>query len=101
MGAAGLPELPRWPHRGAGDPPGIKPFRTATHGPFTSFYYHDPDGNSVELFGSNFDTEEEYLGYFKTESFSENHTGIDVDPEEFVRRFRSGAPQSNLLKIPI
>ncbi len=80
---------------------GIKPFRTATHGPFTSFYYHDPDGNSVELFGSNFDTEEEYLGYFKTESFAENHAGIDVDPEEFVRRFRSDAPQSNLLKFSV
>ena len=73
---------------------GIRPFRTASHGPLTSFYYHDPDRNSVELFGSDFDTEEEYLGYFKTESFAKNPSGIDVDPEEFVGRFRNGVPQT-------
>ena len=39
---------------------GIKPHRTMNHGPSTSFYYRDPDGNGVELSAVNFPTEAEY-----------------------------------------
>jgi hypothetical protein len=33
---------------------GIAPLLSADHGPTTSMYYEDPDGNSVELFVDNF-----------------------------------------------
>src|SRR5262249_33809873 len=35
---------------------GIKPERTMNHGPSTSFYYRDPDGNRVEFSALNFPT---------------------------------------------
>src|ERR1700721_3306895 len=37
----------------------IKPSLSADHGPTTSMYYADPDGNSVELFADNFGDWEE------------------------------------------
>ena len=36
---------------------GIKPHRTMNHGPSTSFYYRDPDGNGVELYRDRPDSE--------------------------------------------
>lgn len=33
---------------------GIRPFRSINHGPTTSMYYTDPDGNRVELLVDNF-----------------------------------------------
>lgn len=80
---------------------GILPYRTANHGPGTSFYYHDLDGNVVEMSGPNFPTEKEYLDYFQSESYRNNISGIDVDPEEYVGRYRSGTPQPELVRIPV
>ena len=78
---------------------GFKPHRTANHGPGTSFYYFDPDGNNVELSGPNFDTEAEYLAYFESDSYKRNPSGIEIDVEEYVGRFKSGVPKSELVKI--
>jgi catechol-2,3-dioxygenase len=78
---------------------GIVPDEAMNHGPGTSFYYRDPDQNSVELSGPNFDDEQEYLAYFETESYRNNIAGIKVDPDDFVNRFRGGTPQSELVKI--
>ncbi len=80
---------------------GLKPYRTANHGPGTSIYYHDPDGNRVELSGANFATEAEYLDYFKSESYRRNPSGIEIDIDEYVGRFKSGVPLTELVKIPI
>jgi len=79
---------------------GIRPTRSMNHGPSTSFYYTDPDGNTAELSGPNFDTEQEYLAYFDSEAYRKNISGIAVDPDEFVARFRGGEPQAELVKIP-
>lgn len=78
---------------------GIRPFRTANHGPGTSFYYHDPDGNRVELSGPNFATEAEYLAYFASESYRRNPSGIEVDVDAFVGRFHSGVPLAELVRL--
>jgi Glyoxalase/Bleomycin resistance protein/Dioxygenase superfamily len=48
---------------------GIKPERTMNHGPSTSFYYRDPDGNRVELSAVNFPTEAEYASFWASEAF--------------------------------
>lgn len=77
----------------------VKPVRTANHGPGTSFYYADPDGNSVELSASNFTTEEDYLGYFKSDSYRNNPSGIEIDVADYVRRFRSGISLAELVRI--
>jgi catechol-2,3-dioxygenase len=78
---------------------GIVPYTSMNHGPGTSFYYRDPDQNSVELSGPNFDDEQEYLAYFDSESYRNNIAGILVDPDDFVERYRAGTPQSELVRF--
>ena len=70
------------------------------HGPGTSFYYTDPDGNTVELSGPNFDNEAEYLAYFDSEAYRTNIAGIVIDPDEYAARFRRGVAQADLVRIP-
>jgi catechol 2,3-dioxygenase-like lactoylglutathione lyase family enzyme len=78
---------------------GIRPGRSMNHGPGTSLYYADPDGNTVELSGPNFDDEATYLAYFDSEAFRANISGIAIDPDEYAARFRGGVPQADLVRI--
>ncbi len=78
---------------------GITPMRSYNHGPGTSFYYHDPDGNTVELSSANFINEDDYLAYFRSESYAKNISGIEIDPVEYVGRFRAGVTQEELVKF--
>ncbi len=79
---------------------GIVPVRSFNHGPGTSFYYRDPDGNTMEISGPNFATEAEYRAYFETESFRRNPRGVAIDPDEFAAKFRAGVPQAELVRVP-
>ena len=79
---------------------GIMPTRSANHGPSTSFYYRDPDGNRVELSVKNYATEAETLAFMQTEAFRRNPAGIDVDPAEYIARYRRGVPLEELRRIP-
>ena len=78
---------------------GITPMRSFNHGPGTSFYYHDPDGNTVELSAANFVNEADYLAYFRSESYAKNISGIEIDPAEYVARFRAGSTQEALVRF--
>ena len=78
---------------------GITPHRTANHGPGTSFYYRDPDGNMVELSAANFDTEAEYLAYLASDAYRQNPSGLEIDADEYLARFRRGVPQMELVRI--
>ncbi len=78
---------------------GITPMRCFNHGPGTSFYYYDPDGNTVELSAANFVNEADYLTYFKSESYAKNISGIEIDPADYVARFRAGTPQAELVRF--
>jgi hypothetical protein len=80
--------------------PGIVPTRSANHGPSTSFYYRDPEGNRVELSGKIYATESETLAFMQSEAFRRNPAGIDVDPAEYVGRYRKGEPLEELRRIP-
>ena len=77
----------------------ITPFRSYNHGPGTSFYYHDPDGNTVELSSANFVKEADYLAYFKSEAYARNISGVEIGAAAYVKRFRDGTPQEELVKI--
>jgi catechol-2,3-dioxygenase len=79
---------------------GIVPARSANHGPSTSFYYRDPDGNRVELSVKNYATESETLAFMQSEAFRRNPAGIDVDPAEYVGRYRRGVSLEELRRIP-
>src|SRR4029453_3755338 len=78
---------------------GIKPERTMNHGPSTSFYYRDPDGNRVELSAVNFPTEAEYVSFVVSEAFKKNIAGAAINADEFVSKYRSGVPQSELVTL--
>jgi catechol-2,3-dioxygenase len=78
----------------------IVPTRSANHGPSTSFYYRDPDGNRVELSVKNYATEAETLAFMQSEAFRKNPAGIDVDPAEYVGKYRGGLSLEELRRIP-
>lgn len=59
------------------------PIWTINHGPTTSLYYCDPDGNKVELQVDNFDTSEEADAFIKGPLFSMNPIGTDFDPDKW------------------
>ena len=78
---------------------GIVPVRTINHGPTTSMYYADPDGNQVELQVDNFDTPEECHAWFFRPEFAQNPIGILFDPEDLVAKFHAGVPVTQLQQI--
>lgn len=79
---------------------GIEPVWCTNHGPTTSFYYRDPDGNQLELQVENFDTIEASTKFFFSPEFAENPIGVDFDPAELARRFHAGEPEAELKKRP-
>ncbi|KAI1501594.1 Glyoxalase/Bleomycin resistance protein/Dihydroxybiphenyl dioxygenase [Biscogniauxia marginata] len=68
---------------------GIIPFWCVNHGPTTSMYYQDPDGNKIEMQVDNFDTAEEGNAYMAGPEFAENPIGVDFDPEILAKRLKS------------
>ncbi|KAK6365133.1 hypothetical protein LTS17_011611 [Exophiala oligosperma] len=58
-----------------------EPVWTINHGPTTSIYYRDPDGNKVELQVDNFDTKEGADAFMKGPLFSMNPIGTEIDAD--------------------
>ncbi|OQU94361.1 hypothetical protein CLAIMM_00722 [Cladophialophora immunda] len=79
---------------------GIQPSWCVNHGPTTSIYYKDPDGNKIETQVDNFDTVQEAGQFFLTKEFAENPIGTDFDAEDLIRRLRSGEDRKAILKRP-
>jgi catechol-2,3-dioxygenase len=78
---------------------GITPFWCVNHGPATSLYYKDPDGNKIETQVDNM-TSEEGTAFMKTPEFAVNPMGVDFDPEELVRRLESGESEASIKVRP-
>lgn len=78
---------------------GLKPHRTANHGPGTSFYFRDPDANIVEISANNFATLQDYRAYFESEAYRRNPSGVEIDADDYLARFRSGTPLAELVKF--
>jgi len=76
---------------------GILPFRSINHGPTTSMYYADPDGNRIELQIDNFATAAEGQAWMHSPAFDQNPIGVEFDPDELVRRFQAGVPVAELV----
>jgi catechol 2,3-dioxygenase-like lactoylglutathione lyase family enzyme len=76
---------------------GLRPFFCVNHGPTTSMYYRDPDGNRVELQIDNFATAEEGQAWMHSAAFARNPIGVEYDPDELVRKFRAGVPVAELV----
>ncbi len=77
---------------------GITPYWCITHGPATSLYYRDPDGNQVELQIDNFPTAEALAAWFQSGAFADNPIGVVFDPERLLARFRNGDPVAELVQ---
>ena len=79
---------------------GIKPYWCINHGPTTSMYYKDPDGNRVELQVDNFPTAAETNRWIRSGDFAKNPIGVVFDPEDLLARYRSGESIEKLVARP-
>ena len=82
------------------DKKSIRPVTCINHGPTTSMYYADPDGNQVELQIDNYDTVEEAGKFFYSPAFAMNPIGVDFDPEDLTRRFHAGEDEASIKQRP-
>jgi catechol 2,3-dioxygenase-like lactoylglutathione lyase family enzyme len=81
---------------------GITPFLPLNHSFTTSLYYHDPDGNEVELSVDNFATKEECDAFVRSEQMEEIGRppfGYVFDPDELARLYHQGVPATTLARI--
>lgn len=77
---------------------GILPSVCLNHGPTTSMYYTDPDGNRIETQVDNFDTAAEASEFMAGPAFAQNPIGTDFDPEELCRRLERGEDHREIKK---
>jgi catechol 2,3-dioxygenase len=76
---------------------GIEPHMSLDHGMTVSFYYVDPDGNSVELQHDNFGDWKKSSEWMRTsEQFARNPIGVFVDPGQMVEARAAGASPEDL-----
>jgi len=75
----------------------IEPVLTVDHGPTISFYYEDPDGNSVELFVDNFGDWDKSREDMRTSpEFRKNAMGTFVDADKLVAARQAGMSLAEL-----
>lgn len=75
---------------------GILPRVPVQHGPTTSIYYRDPDGNKVELQIDNM-APAEATEYLHGDEFAADPIGPSFDPDAMLAALRSGTPESELI----
>jgi catechol 2,3-dioxygenase-like lactoylglutathione lyase family enzyme len=76
---------------------GYPPVEASNHGPGTSFYYLDPDGNRVELSSLNFSSQDEMRRFMATDEFRSNPNGSPLDPERLAAAAQAGGNLSELI----
>ena len=79
---------------------GVEPIWPVNHGPTTSLYYADPDGNQLEFQVDNYDTVEEAGAFFFSDAFATNPIGVDVDPAGLKQRLHAGEDPQQLKQRP-
>ena len=77
---------------------GIDPVMCINHGPTTSMYYRDPDGQQLELQVENFATDDERNEFVASGTFSRNPFGVVFDPERLLQRYIAGDDMRALLR---
>lgn len=75
---------------------GILPIWAVNHGPTTSIYYQDPDGNQIETQVDNFRTIQDANEFMESAEFAENPIGADLDPEDLIKKLENGADEDTL-----
>ena len=75
----------------------IRPHMVLDHGMTLSFYFVDPDGNSVELQADNFGDWRRSTEWMRTApEFAANPIGVPVDPDAIVAAWREGTSGDDL-----
>lgn len=74
----------------------ILPIWSVNHGPTTSIYYQDPDGNQLETQVDNFDSVAEATEFMTSAAFAENPVGVDFDPEDLIKKLQAGHSERTL-----
>lgn len=78
---------------------GILPHICLDHGLTTSFYYVDPDGNSVELQCDNFGDWKQSTEWMRTSpDFAQNPIGVEVDPPKMIAARAAGTAPAELYR---
>lgn len=73
------------------EPLGVLPHICLDHGLTMSFYYVDPDGNSVELQSDNFGNWDQSSEYMRSSpDFKANPIGVEVDPPKLAKALAAG-----------
>ncbi|MBD3759635.1 VOC family protein [Rhizorhabdus sp.] len=78
---------------------GIEPFGCVNHGPTTSLYYNDPDGNRVELQIDNFEDMNDAT-QLMTDRYETNALGTEFDPQEAYDRMLAGEDVREITRVP-
>ena len=76
----------------------LLPYRQINHGPTTSIYYRDPDGNQVELQTDNFESVAALNEWFATGAFDREPIGVDINMDDIAARFHAGTSEAELKK---
>jgi catechol 2,3-dioxygenase-like lactoylglutathione lyase family enzyme len=76
---------------------GFQPVESSNHGPGTSIYYLDPDGNRVELSSLNFSSQQEMRDFMATPEFKSNPNGFPLDPEKLIEGRKAGRDLSEMV----
>ena len=61
-------------------------------------YYHDPDGNGVEIQVDNYADIADCKAFIRSPEFAANPLGVEFDPDVLAQRFRAGVPERKLLE---
>jgi catechol-2,3-dioxygenase len=69
---------------------GIEPLVMTCHATHWSFYYKDPDNNTVELMADCWEKLEDSLACIKV-AYTDNPMGVRVDPELMIEARKQGA----------
>lgn len=77
---------------------GILPVWCINHGPTTSIYYEDPDGNRLEFQSDNFDDPGQLQEFAVGLDFHRNPIGVNFDPDLLREKLQAGVPESELRK---
>jgi catechol-2,3-dioxygenase len=78
---------------------GFPPDYTINHGNSTSFYYADPDGNTVETMMDNYsaiDTQN-YKRHYQWSEYFGNMAEAAFDPDKMLALYESGVPDTTLI----
>ena len=53
----------------------------------------------MEISAANFTSEAEYLAYLASDTYAANPSGIEIDADAYIARYRGGVPRAELVRI--